>query len=131
MLDNLQLPNETIDKVYDDIAHPAASESGKILGRIPRAINAALAPLDKWILRKEHNVAETKKTLAAKLESINPSNIVTPEPYVAIPTLQAISYCISSSELYELYANLLAKSCFYLTDLGELFCDICIADFNS
>ena len=110
MLDNLELPNETINKTYDDVAHPAASEVGKFIGRIPRAINAALAPLDKWILQKEHNVVETKKVLATKLESINPSNIVTPEPYVAIPTLQAISYCISSKELYELYANLLAKS---------------------
>ena len=46
MLDNFELPNETINKAYGDVAHPAAS-------------------------------------------------------------------------------------CFYLTDLGELFCDICIADFNS
>ena len=39
MLDNFELPNETIDKVYDDAVHPAASEAGKFAGRIPRLID--------------------------------------------------------------------------------------------
>ena len=40
MLDNFNLPDKTIDKIYDDAFQPAAHETGKLLGRIPRAINA-------------------------------------------------------------------------------------------
>lgn len=31
MLDNFELPNETINKAYGDVAHPAASEVGKLM----------------------------------------------------------------------------------------------------
>ncbi len=110
MLDNLKLPNETIDKVYDDIAHPVASEAGKFLRRIPRAINAALMPVDKWIIQQEYNIEATKTELELKLKNIDPEHIVPPEPYIAVPALQSISYCMSNKELYDLYANLLAKA---------------------
>ena len=112
MLDNFELPNKTIDKAYDDIAHPAASEAGKFIGRIPRAINAALSPLDCWILKREFNVEATKKSLEEKLASSDPNKIIPPEPYVAVPALQSIAYCITNHELHDLYANLLAKAMF-------------------
>lgn len=101
---------ETVPDIYDDALKPAAQESGKTLTLIPRAINAALSPLRQWIAQREYNVAETEKLLAQKLENINPEKIVSPEPYVAVPALQAISYSMNSDELRELYANLLAKS---------------------
>lgn len=110
MLDNLELPNETINKTYDDVAHPAASEVGKFIGRIPRAINAALSGVDKWILQKEYNLSETEKLLARKMENADPKSIVSPQPYVVIPALQSISYCFNNEELRNLYANLLANS---------------------
>lgn len=112
MLDNFELPNETIDKIYDDGFHQSVAETGKIVGRIPRAINAALSPLDCWILKREFNVAETKKSLEEKLASSDPDKIVPPEPYVAVPAFQSISYCMTSHELHDLYANLLAKAMF-------------------
>ena len=96
--------------VYDDGLKPTIQESGKLLGLIPRTINAALVPLQKWILTKENNFDETKKILAIKLENIDPNKIVPPEPHVAIPALQAISYSMDSDELRNLYANLLANS---------------------
>lgn len=101
---------ETVPDIYDDALKPAAQESGKTLALIPRAINAALSPLRQWIAQREYNVAETEKLLAKKLENIEPEKIVSPEPYVAVPALQAISYSMNSDELRELYANLLAKS---------------------
>lgn len=110
MLDNLELPNETIDKMYDDAVHPAASEAGKFAGRIPRLINAALAPLDCWILEREHHIEKTKQLLEENLKNKDPEKIVTPEPYVAVPAIQALSYSMDSDELRTLYANLLAKS---------------------
>lgn len=101
---------ETVPELYEDAFQPVVQESGKILARIPSAINAAFSGLDKWILNREYNIEETKKILAKKLEDIEPEKIVEPEPYVAIPALQAISYSMNSTELQNLYANLLARA---------------------
>lgn len=110
MLDNLKLPNETIDKIYDDGFHPIVAETGKIIGRIPRLINAAFSPLDCWLTEREYHVEQTKRLIEEKLKNADPEKIVPPEPYVAVPAIQAISYSMNSDELRALYANLLAKS---------------------
>lgn len=97
-------------QVYEDGLKPAVAESGKTLALIPKAINAALAPLRIWIAQREYNVAETEKLLEKKLEKVGAENIVSPEAYVAVPAIQAISYSMNSEELRDLYANLLAAS---------------------
>lgn len=113
-LDNfLDAAGKTLDvapQLYDDTIQPAAKETGKTLGLIPRTINAALAPLRQWIAHREYNVAETEKLLAYKLEHIDPEKIVQPEAYVAVPAIQAISYSMDNDDLRNLYANLIAKS---------------------
>lgn len=101
---------QTVPQLYEDAVQPTVQETGKFVARIPRAINAALSGLDKWILNKEYNIEETKKLLAEKLKNVEPEKIVEPEAYVAIPALQAISYSMNSEKLRNLYANLLAKS---------------------
>lgn len=101
---------ETTPELYKDAFQPTIQETGKIVARVPRAINAAFSGLDQWILNREYNIDETKKLLAKKLENVEPEKIVTPEPYVAIPAIQALSYTMNSNELHELYATLLAKS---------------------
>lgn len=98
------------NKTYDDAFHPSFKETGKSLSLIPRAINAALAPLQIWILKKENNISEIKKLLEIKLENVLPEKIVPAEPYVAVPTIQAISYCMDCEELRDLFASLLASS---------------------
>ncbi len=101
---------KTAPTLYEDAFQPAIQEVGKLAARIPRAINAAFSGLDKWILNKEYRIDETKKLLAYKLENVDPQKIVEPEPYVAIPAIQSISYSMNSEELRNLYANLLAKA---------------------
>lgn len=101
---------ETIPDLYDDAFKPATQESGKTLALIPRAINAALVPLRQWIAEREYKLAETEKLLAKKLEHVGEDKIVTPEAYIAVPAIQAISYSMDSEELRNLYANLLAKA---------------------
>jgi len=101
---------ETVPEVYDDLLKQATQESGNFLAIIPQTINAALLPLRKWNIEREYNFKETEKLLAQKLEQVSPDKIITPEPYVAIPAIQAISYTMNSEELRNLYANLLAKS---------------------
>lgn len=101
---------QTVPELYQDAFQPTVQEAGKLLARIPRAINAAFSGLDKWILNKEYSIDETKKLLAQKLENVDPDKIVEPEAYVAVPAIQAISYSMNSDELRDLYANLLAKA---------------------
>lgn len=101
---------ETVPDLYTDALQPTIQETGKTLALIPQAINAALVPLRQWIAQQEYNLAETKKLLAQKLEHVDPEKIVSPEPYVAVPAIQAISYSMNSDELRNLYANLLAKA---------------------
>lgn len=101
---------EVAPDLYEDAIKPTAKETGKTLSLLPKVINAALVPLQKWILEKEYSLAETEKLLAKKLESVGEEKIVTPEAYVAVPALQAISYTMDSAELRNLYANLLAKA---------------------
>lgn len=126
LLDGAGKVLEVVPEAYDDVVKDVAKETGKALGLIPRTINAALLPLRIWIERQEYNLEETKKLLAIKLEHINPEKIVTPEPYIAIPVMQAISYCMDSEELRNLYANLLAKSMIKATkdDIHPSFVEI-------
>lgn len=96
--------------VYTDLGHPVAQPSGELVSLVPRAIKAALAPLEKWVLQQEYNVAETKKLLEEKLKNVSPELIEAPEAHIAVPALQYISYCMDNDELRDMYANLLANS---------------------
>ena len=110
MEENKEVIKDLIKETYNDVGKPVAKPLGKTLGLIPRAIKAALLPLEKWILQREYNLAETEKLLEEKLKNISPEQITTPEAYVAVPALQYLSYCMDNNELRDMYANLLANS---------------------
>ncbi len=101
---------DLVQEVYTDAAKPVVQPAGETMGLVPRAVKAALAPLEKWILQREYNLAETKKLLEQKLENVKPENIEPPEAHVAVPALQYLSYCMDNDELRDMYANLLANS---------------------
>lgn len=109
-LGTLKQAGEVIPTLNEDVVKPVVNETGKAITVIPRAINAALAPLRKWIARAEYSVQATEGLLAHKLKDIDEGKIVSPDPYVAVPALQAISYSMDNEQLRELYANLLAKA---------------------
>lgn len=50
MKNELEKALKTVPELYHDTLQPSAQETGKMLARIPRAINAAFSRLDKWIL---------------------------------------------------------------------------------
>jgi len=102
-----QLP---VKEIYEDGVKPLVQSSSNIANLVLRAINAALEPLHKWVLHREYNIEETKILLQQQLINVPHEFIVSPEPYVAVPALLSISYTIDSSELRNMYANLLAKS---------------------
>ncbi|MBO5658663.1 MAG: DUF4393 domain-containing protein, partial [Duodenibacillus sp.] len=104
------------EKAYDDIIHPVAKPTGQILSLLPQAIYSKLVPLREWIAIQEHNFDKTLKLLSEKMSNVPPESIVSPEPYVAVPALQNLSYCMDRTELREMYANLLAHS---MTDIQK------------
>ena len=104
------IEKDLLPRVYDDVAHPALKSAGGLLDLLPRAIRAALAPIEKWIMNREYQIKETAKLLEGRLKDVPPEQIETPEPHIAIPALQYISYCMDNQELREMYANLLASS---------------------
>lgn len=106
----VEVAKELAKDLYEDAGHEVVKPTGKLVGLIPRAIRAALQPIEKWVLQREYNIAATEKLLAMKLEKVEPEKISPPEAYVAVPALQAISYCMDNEELRNMYANLLAKS---------------------
>lgn len=111
-IDDLQVEvmKEIAKDVYNDLGRPIAKPTGELLGLVPRAIKAALAPVEIWTLKRDYNVAEARKLLEKKLENVSPDMIESPEPYIAIPAIQYISYCMDNEELRNMYASLLANS---------------------
>lgn len=101
---------EVVKDVYTDVGHPVAKPTGELVGLVPRAVKAALAPLEKWIVQREYNVAETQKLLEEKLKTVPSELIQPPEAHIAVPAIQYISYCMDNEELRNMYANLLANS---------------------
>ena len=110
----LEIAKEAIKEigkdVYTDGGQPIVKPTGELIGLIPRAIKAALFPLEKWILQREYNLAEVKQLLEVKHQNTDPDLIEAPEAYIAVPALQYISYCMDNDELRDMYANLLANS---------------------
>ncbi|MBC3798467.1 DUF4393 domain-containing protein [Acetobacterium tundrae] len=96
--------------IYDDLAHPAAEESGKFLGRIPRLLNALCINFDIWATRKEHNLKMVERELDYLLHEAPVEKIVGPDPYIAVPVLQALSYSYDDNELRSMYSHLLSKA---------------------
>lgn len=105
-----EIAKELAKDVYSDGGKPVVKATGELVGLVPRAIKAALAPVEKWILQREYNIEEIKKLLEEKLKNVPPELIQPPEAHIAVPALQYISYCMDNEELRNMYANLLANS---------------------
>ena len=100
---------EIIKPIYDD-ARPLVKPTMGLLSLPVRAVKASLINLEKWVVVREQNLEDfISKQVPEKLQGIPDDNIKTPNPNVAIPILQAASYC-DSDELRNMYAEILAKS---------------------
>lgn len=96
--------------IYNDLIHPSAKACGETFALVPRALHTALLPLEKWIAMKESNYIDLKHVLETKMTDVPEENIIPPEPYIAVPAIQAISYCMDSDQLRNMFANLIATS---------------------
>ena len=99
-----------IKEGYRDILKPSAKKTGDLLALFPRAMWVMLGDFHLWLLQKEENLRKIGEAITEKTKDIPDDQLVPPEPYVAIPAIQSMSYCMDSDELRDMYANLLASS---------------------
>lgn len=102
-----QLP---IKEAYDDLLHPAAAAIGQTISLPFRAVNVLLAPFQKWILEGERHLVEMIQLVSEELKNVPQEKLTEPDPYVAVPAMQAFSYSMDCDELKRMYAKLLAKA---------------------
>jgi len=105
-----EVAKERSKDVYDDTFKSTAQKTGDLLSLIPETFYSALLPLRKWNLSRETEFIKFRQALEKTVENVPAEKLVAPEPYVAIPALEAVSYSMDREELRDLYANLLAKS---------------------
>lgn len=99
-----------LEKAYDDLAHPTAKSLGNTVSLLPRTIGVWLGKWEKWIINGEESIRLTAQAVQEKAAKIPEEKLTEPEPYVAVPAIQQLSYCYDSEELREMYANLLVSS---------------------
>ena len=99
-----------LEKAYDDLAHPTAKSLGNTLSLIPRTIGVWLSKWEKWVINGEESIRLTAQAVQERAAKIPEEKLTEPEPYVAVPAIQQLSYCYNSEQLRNLYANLLVSS---------------------
>ncbi len=97
-------------EVYKDAVSPIVRPIGEVLGFLPRSLKLALSSWEKWLINGEETIRLTAESVREKIKAIPEEKLVEPEPYVAIPAMQQLSYCVNNEELRKLYANLLVSS---------------------
>lgn len=98
--------------IYQDIAQPAAKEVGKNLLVVSKTISMALAPLKVLVWGYEQVEGYLTKRVAEKLSSIPEEKIVTPDPKIVGPAIEALRYVGANEDIgiREMYASLIANA---------------------
>ena len=96
--------------VYDDAIQPAAREVGTALQTVAKTINLALAPLSALVWGYDQIKEYLHTALTEKLKAVPKDQIISPNPNVAGPAIEALRFAAHEPSLRELYANLLATS---------------------
>ena len=104
-----EVAKEIVKPVYDDI-RPVVKPTAGLLSLPVRAVKASLLNFEKWIVTREQNLEDFINVHVPKqLQGVPEDKIESPNAYLAVPILQAASYC-DSDELRDMYAKLLAKA---------------------
>ena len=94
-------------EVYKDVAKPAFQEVGSVAGR---TVKALLSPLRGMLWGWERIEEYVEEAVKKRLEKIPDEKRKSPEPEIAVPLLQALSYTAHNETLREMYINLLSNS---------------------
>ncbi len=96
--------------IYDDALKPVAVETGKALGTLGRAVNAAMAPIRGFVWGAEQVENWINDRVARKLHGTSAEEIETPDLAIAGPTIDALRFNGHKPELSEMFASLLASA---------------------
>lgn len=94
-------------EVYKDLAQPATKEIGTVAGR---TVKALLSPLTGLLWGWERIEQLVEEEINKRFEKIPQERQKTPDPEIAVPLMQALTYTAQNETLREMYLNLLANS---------------------
>jgi len=96
-------------RVYDDLVHPSAVEIGKAVHRV---VSVALSPVNGtlWTVEQALEWAESAATKRLDVRSVRAHDVVAPTPELLGAVVLGIQVSSASSELRDLFANLLATA---------------------
>ena len=94
-------------EVYKDIFKPAAQELGTVAKRSAKAL---LSPLRVCLWSLEKFEAFIVDGVNKRFENIPEEQRKPPDPEIAVPLIQSLSYTTQNKTLREMYLNLLANS---------------------
>jgi len=99
---------EVFKVAYEDAFQPLAKQVGKAGGTLGKAVNIALDPARAVIWGYDEIKGFVTSKVTGKLENrqVKPEDIVTPDPDIAVPSIEALRY----TKLKEEFANLLASA---------------------
>lgn len=99
-----------LTEIYKDAIQPAVQPIGQLISYPTRLIRLAFSPLEKWLIGSEESLRLAVNMVAEKTDRLPEDKIAPLEPNIAIPAVMQLSYCENSSDIRNLYANLLATS---------------------
>lgn len=96
-----------LPEVYNDLVKPSAEIIGDVTGR---SVKALLAPLRGLLWGWERIEQTVTDGINKRFEKIPQEQQKTPDPEIAVPLMQALTYTAQNETLREIYLNLLANS---------------------
>jgi hypothetical protein len=93
--------------VYKDLVKPAAQEVGSVAGRSAKAL---LSPVRAFLWGWEKIEGLVIEGVNKRIKDIPEDQRKVPDPEIAVPLIQALSYTAQNETLREMYLNLLANS---------------------
>lgn len=106
----LQATKEIVPEVYKDGLQSAVKELGKDLHTVSKLVTMALTPISAMVWSYEKIKEHFIPLLEEKLKKTPVENIITPDPSIAVPIIEALRYTGHKEELREMFSNLLATS---------------------
>lgn len=94
-------------EIYKDLVKPAAQEVGTVAGRSAKAL---LSPVRAFLWSWEKIEELVVDGVNKRFEKIPEEQRKTPDPEIAVPLIQSLSYTAQNETLREMYLNLLANS---------------------
>lgn len=96
--------------IYEDLLQPAIQELGNGLHTLSKTVHIALSPVSALIWGYDQIKLYIQSSLEEKLQNIPKENIISPDPTIAGPALEALRYSGHKEELRGMFSNLIATA---------------------